>query len=205
MRGWKPCCRKASCAWSSRLGRRTRLPLGGAPSGPGRRHRLYGNRRLPGALGRLAGASARHLPGLPLAQGRRPDPEAQPVHRRRPAQRGHARALGRGNGGLPQALYRRRRGAATDADLAAPDPDRRRAGGGRRDRRGLRRRDEGEPDPETFRQRQAGQHPDRPGARVLPELGQPGRGHGEGTAFRPGGFARRIGAACNDFFSRHAG
>ena len=132
-----------------RLGRRARLPLGGAPSGPGRRHRLYGNRGLPGALGRLAGTGARHLPGLPLAQGRRPDPEPQPVHRRRPAQRGHARALGRRNDRLPQALCRRRRGAAADADLAAADPDRRRSGGGRRDRRGLRRRDEGEPHSET--------------------------------------------------------
>ena len=71
-------------------------------------------------------------------------------------------------------------------DLAARDPDRGRAQGRSRHRRGLWRVACREQAAQALRQCRARLDPGRPSARDLPRLAEPDRGHRQGTAFHPG-------------------
>ena len=154
-----------------RLGFGARFRLGQPAPGRGPRHCLHGGDRQSGAeLGRVARGGARRVPGLPFA-GRRGHGAGEERLRRAGAARVRdAEDDGRGDGGLPASLRGRGRVAPSDAHLAAPDPDRRRAGGRGGNRAVLRRLAGGVRRAEAVRQREARRHPDRRHARGLPRL-----------------------------------
>lgn len=117
----------------------------------------------------LAREGAGDLPGLPVAKGRGPDPQTQPVRRSRVARLHPSKAIRRRDGPLPRPIRRRGR-SASHLELAAPDPHRRRTcghGGAGRPVRGL-----AQPiaSPEAVCQRRSGVDSGRRATGVLPDM-----------------------------------
>src|SRR5690349_14141207 len=152
---------------------------------------LYGIDRATGDVGRVAGGRAQDLSGAALARRRRDGAAEERLRRAHPAGERAARTHERGDGQVPRALPPAGRIATADADVAARDPDRRRARGRRRARRRLRRVAVRQSAPEAVHQRAARLDPRRGAARVLPTLAESAGGHGARQPFRAGRFARR--------------
>src|SRR5262249_27841114 len=132
----------------------------------------------------LAGAAFR---------GRRGDgPARQLLHREDPAGGHLAHPLRRGDGPVPTAVRRARRGATADADMAAADPHRWRACGRGCDRGRLRGLAVNERRAQAVLQGRARCDPhQRRGSRLHPQVASADRGEGRGAPLCPGRFAGR--------------
>ncbi|TMF12914.1 MAG: alpha/beta fold hydrolase [Chloroflexi bacterium] len=134
---------------------------------------FIGGDRLAGDLGRVAGAGAPDVQGVPDAGRRRADDHgAEHIRRGRAARRGPAQTLARGDGPLPRALPNAGEPKAALA-LAERDPDRRPARRCPRRRSGLRRIAGALADAEATAVRSARRHPPQPGRLVSAEYRQP--------------------------------
>jgi pimeloyl-ACP methyl ester carboxylesterase len=93
-----------------------------------------------------------------------------------------------GDGRIPASFYGLPRGPVADARLAARDPDRRGASCGRRAGHRLRRLDGPKRHSEAVCERRAGRDLGWATTRILPQMAQSDRGHGEGKSLYPRGF-----------------
>ena len=114
------------------------------------------------------------------------------LHREDPAEGHPAHPLRRGDGGVPTAVRRARRGATADADVAPGDPHRRRARRRDCDRGGLCGLAGDEQCAQAVPQGRARCDPrQRCAGRLRPRVAGADRGDGRGGPFRPGRFAGR--------------
>jgi pimeloyl-ACP methyl ester carboxylesterase len=93
-----------------------------------------------------------------------------------------------GDDRIPASFYGIPRGPVADARLAARDPDRRGASCGRRAGHRLRRLDAPKRHSEAVCERRAGRDLGWATTRILPQMAQSDRGHGEGKSLYPRGF-----------------
>src|SRR5262249_43484157 len=175
------------------LGFGPRLRLGQPPPRGREGYRVHGGDRAAAGLGPLGHVEyASSLEGAAF-RGRRGDgPARQLLHRTDPAERHPAPPLRRGDGGVPTAVRRARRGATADADVAPADPHRGRARRRDCDRGRLRELAGDEPCTQAVREGRArSARRRRRESRLRPRLAGADRGEGRGAPLRPGRFAGR--------------
>src|SRR5262249_35406672 len=188
-----PECARACHLRHPRLGFGPRLRLGQPPPRGREGYRVHGGDRgaaVLGPLGQVRNASS--LTGAAF-RGRRGDgPARQLLHRADPAEGHPAHPLRRGDGGVPTAVRRSRRGATADADVAPADPHRGRARRRGCDRGRLRGLAGDEQCAQAVRKGRARWDPRRRReSRLRPRFASADRGDGRGGPLPPGRFAGR--------------